>query len=59
MKKGTLLPTLTATITALAVWLVIDYIREGGILLQQSIFKAVLFALVFGITFGFLSSSKK
>ena len=47
-----------AIISALVVWLLLDYFRSGEVFLMESLLKAVIFALVFGITFWFLMSRR-
>ena len=58
MNQKIILPICAATISALVVWLLLDYFRSGGIFLMENLLKAVIFALVFGITFGLLMSRR-
>ena len=53
-----ILPTITVTITVLVVWLLLDYFMSGQVFLMESLLKAVIFALVVGITYGVLMSRR-
>jgi uncharacterized membrane protein YadS len=53
-----ILSTFAATITVLVVWVLLDYFRLGEVFLMESLFEAVIFALVFGIAYGFLMSRR-
>ncbi|MGC9445150.1 MAG: hypothetical protein ACP5E9_09535 [Candidatus Methanospirareceae archaeon] len=55
MNQKIVLPTIVATITALVVWLSLDYFTGGTVFLVETVLKAVLFAVVFGITYALLS----
>ncbi|HDS45977.1 MAG TPA: hypothetical protein ENN68_07815 [Methanomicrobia archaeon] len=51
MSQQIVLPTIVATITAVVVWLLLDYFTGGTVFLVGTVLKAVLFAVVFGITY--------
>ena len=53
-----ILPTIAVTITVLVVWLLLDYFMSGQVFLMESLLKAVIFALVVGITYGVLMSRR-
>jgi len=55
MDQKIVLPTIIATITALVVWLLLDYLMGGNVFLIENLLKAVVFALVFGITYAWWS----
>jgi hypothetical protein len=55
MNQQIILPTIVATITALVVWLLLDYFMGGNVYLIENVLKAVVFALVFGITYAWWS----
>ena len=55
MNPKIVLPTIVATITALVVWLSLDYFTGGTVFLVETVVKAVIFAVVFGITYAWLS----
>ena len=58
VNKKIILPTIAATITVLVVWLLLDYFMSGQVFLMESLLKAVIFALVVGITYGVLMSRR-
>lgn len=58
MNQKIILPIFATTISALIVWLLLDYFRSGEVFLIESLLKALMFALVFGVTFGFLMSHR-
>ena len=55
MNQHILLPTIVATVTALVVWLLLDYFMTGTVFLVETLLKAVLFAVVFGIMYAWWS----
>jgi hypothetical protein len=55
MNQQIILPTIVATVTALVVWLLLDYVTGGTVFLVETVVKAVVFAVVFGITYALFS----
>ena len=55
MNQHILLSTIVATVTALVVWLLLDYFTGGTVFLVETVVKAVVFAVVFGITYAWMS----
>lgn len=53
MKQKNLKPVISATISALAVWLILDFLINRQFSMFE-IIKAIIFALVFGITYWIL-----